>query len=211
MTKECKQCQTVFCRKPKESYRQFDGRKYCSLACVGLAVSRGNQHAKGYRHTEEAKKKISTAGKGEKHWNWQNAKSSFPRCLECDQRLTARNAIYCRKHCGAHIRGERHPRWVKDRSKLKRSGDAHRDRRSSAYVTWRRQVWKRDGFACRINDSECSGRIEAHHILGYTEHPKLRYEVNNGITLCHFHHPRKRKDEMRLAPLYQELVEKCLF
>ena len=37
--------------------------------------------------------------------------------------------------------------------------------------------------------------------------PKLRYEVNNGITLCHFHHPRKINDEMNLAPIFQELVK----
>lgn len=211
MTRVCQHCQAEFSRKVKEGYQQFNNRKYCSLACVGLAVSRGNQHAKGYKHTEEAKEKISAAGKGRKHWNWQDAKSTFPECLDCKVRLSARSALYCRKHRGDHFRGEQHPRWVSDRTKLKQSGDAQKDRRSSAYVTWRRAVWERDGFTCRINDDECSGRIEAHHILGYTEHPKLRYEVNNGITLCHFHHPRKRKDEMRLAPLYQELVEQCLF
>ena len=36
--------------------------------------------------------------------------------------------------------------------------------------------------------------------------PKLRYEINNGITLYHAHHLRKRAEEKRLAPIFQELV-----
>jgi len=39
------------------------------------------------------------------------------------------------------------------------------------------------------------------------DYPELRYEVNNGITLCHFHHPRKINDEMKLSPYFQELIK----
>ncbi len=45
-----------------------------------------------------------------------------------------------------------------------------------------------------------------HHILGFTAYPELRYEINNGITLCQAHHPLKRAEEKRLAPVFQELV-----
>jgi hypothetical protein len=67
-------------------------------------------------------------------------------------------------------------------------------------------VKNRDGWKCRNSNLECSGRLVAHHILSWRASPELRYEVNNGITLCHFHHPHKRNDEMRLAPFFQELV-----
>ena len=80
------------------------------------------------------------------------------------------------------------------------------DRRSSAYGGWRKQVWLRDNFICKIANPDCKGRLEAHHILGWTEYPDLRYEINNGITLCHAHHPRKRAEEKRLSPYFQELV-----
>ena len=43
-------------------------------------------------------------------------------------------------------------------------------------------------------------------ILGWTDYPELRYEVNNGITLCHFHHPREWKEEKRLISEFQKLV-----
>lgn len=104
--------------------------------------------------------------------------------------------------------GENHPRWIKDRSKLQKYGDDNKDRRSSAYTYWHRQVLKRDNNECKINNSDCSGRLETHHILGWKEHPKLRYDINNGITLCHFHHPRKKEDERLLSPYFKDLITK---
>ena len=92
--------------------------------------------------------------------------------------------------------------WKEDRSLLKKQNR----RNDPAYVDWRKRVWLRDNFKCRINNSDCSGRIEAHHILGWSKYPELRYEINNGITLCQAHHPRKRVDEQRLIPMFQELV-----
>lgn len=65
----------------------------------------------------------------------------------------------------------------------------------------------RDNWTCRIADNNCDGKMVAHHILPWRDFPELRYEVNNGITLCHFHHPRKRNDEMRLSPYFQELIK----
>lgn len=98
--------------------------------------------------------------------------------------------------------GENHWKWLKDRTLLKKDNL----RNDSAYKEWRKEVWERDGFKCRIADNKCNGRIEAHHILSWSEHLELRYKVNNGITLCHAHHPRKRAEEKRLIPTFQELV-----
>lgn len=57
-----------------------------------------------------------------------------------------------------------------------------------------------------IENKDCKGRLEAHHILNWMDYPELRYEINNGITLCHAHHPRGRAKEKQLSPFYQELV-----
>ncbi len=40
----------------------------------------------------------------------------------------------------------------------------------------------------------------------WREYPELRYNINNGITLCHAHHPRKREEEAKLSPFFQQLV-----
>ncbi len=107
-----------------------------------------------------------------------------------------------RKKIGDAHRGEKSYMWIKDRSKLIK----RQERNDSAYYGWRAEVYKRDDFSCRIADKRCDGKIVAHHILTWSKFPELRYEVNNGITLCHFHHPLKRNDEMRLSPYFQELV-----
>jgi hypothetical protein len=130
----------------------------------------------------EVRKKMSESHKGYKQTEEQKMKQSLAR------------------------RGENNPAYIKDRSLLKRFNDDAKDRRSSAYVTWRKEVWLRDKFTCKLANPDCSGRIEAHHILSWRDYPELRYQTNNGITLCHFHHPRKREEEKRLEPLFMELV-----
>jgi hypothetical protein len=102
--------------------------------------------------------------------------------------------------------GKNHWRWIADRSLLKKNNGSEEDRRSSAYVTWRKNIWTRDKYKCRIANEDCKGKIEAHHILSWREYPELRYQDNNGITLCHAHHPRKREEEKRLISYFMELV-----
>lgn len=139
-------------------------------------------------------------------------------CQNCGiefSRYSSRKAKFCSTTCvhkfqtgvnnhfyGKTMKGEDSPRWIKDRTKLVKK----QIRNDYAYVEWRKQVWLRDNFKCRIADENCQGRIEAHHILGWAEYPELRYQPNNGITLCHAHHPKKREDEAKLSPYFQELV-----
>ncbi len=100
--------------------------------------------------------------------------------------------------------GESSPYWIKDRTQIKSNKDRHWG--SSEYTTWRTSVFERDGFRCRIGNVECESFVQAHHILSWKEYPELRYQTNNGITLCLAHHPRKRAEEKRLAPEFQKLV-----
>ncbi len=94
-------------------------------------------------------------------------------------------------------------RYIKDRSLVVKSEKKHLDGR---YKEWMRGVKNRDNWKCRLSSKDCSGRIEAHHILSWSEHLESRYEINNGISLCHFHHPRKKNDEKKLAPIFQEML-----
>jgi len=99
--------------------------------------------------------------------------------------------------------GENHPNWIKDRNLVK-----HQDEKNNArYKQWRYECKKRDNFQCKMKNKDCSGKIIIHHILGWTVFPELRYEINNGITLCQFHHPLKRVEEKRLIPFFQSMVE----
>lgn len=60
-----------------------------------------------------------------------------------------------------------------------------RDRDSYEYKMWRLAVFERDGFKCRVCGS--GGKLFAHHIIYWRDtkdNRDLRYDVNNGITLC---------------------------
>lgn len=162
-------------------------RKKMSDAKIGRVMS------------EETKKKISLSHKGKKAYQWRGGK---PFC-ECGKRLATRVSKRCVECFRKSIKGEKHWQWKDDRSGIVYIGD----RRSVCYKHWRRKVQERDKFKCKMLNTDCSGRIEVHHILGFTQYPELRYEVNNGITLCHFHHPRKRNDEIKLSPYFKELIK----
>jgi len=99
--------------------------------------------------------------------------------------------------------GENHPRWVKDRSLIDMN---KRRNRTLECIQWRESVFGRDGYKCKINNQKCNGQLEAHHILPWRDFSELRFNINNGITLCHAHHPRKRVEEKRLILYFQGLV-----
>lgn len=99
-------------------------------------------------------------------------------------------------------RGELAPRWIKDRTKIKRQ----EERGGRLHKEWSKSVKNRDKWKCKMLNGECSGKLIAHHILPWKDYPELRYDINNGITLCHAHHPRRREEEKRLIPFFKELV-----
>ena len=97
--------------------------------------------------------------------------------------------------------------WIEDRTKV--VGRHNRSFHDSDMKRWRIEVYKRDNYKCSLLNNiatTCSGRIEAHHILSWKDYPECRYDIKNGITLCHAHHPRKRAEERALVPVFQELV-----
>lgn len=98
---------------------------------------------------------------------------------------------------------ELHPYYIVDRTKLKTDSEHQYDMR---YKNWMSEVKNRDNWKCRIGDIDCNGKLEAHHILRWSEYPELRYDINNGITLCHFHHPRKRDKEEEMIPFFKEIL-----
>lgn len=56
-------------------------------------------------------------------------------------------------------------------------------RNSKEYVNWRMSVFERDEFTCKIC-GQVGGSLQAHHIIRWVDSVKLRFEIDNGITLC---------------------------
>ena len=53
-----------------------------------------------------------------------------------------------------------------------------------AYKDWRKKVYQRDEFRCQMPRCRSKFRLQAHHIKKWSTAATLRYDVDNGITLC---------------------------
>lgn len=56
-------------------------------------------------------------------------------------------------------------------------------RRTKKVVEWRTKVFKRDNYTC-IKCNKPNKYLNAHHICPYAYYKRLRYDINNGATLC---------------------------
>lgn len=53
---------------------------------------------------------------------------------------------------------------------------------------WSERVKKRDGNMCRMADQNCNGPLHAHHMIPKMMAPFKKFDVDNGICLCAYHH-----------------------
>lgn len=66
-------------------------------------------------------------------------------------------------------------------------GRKNRDPERNRYQAkaWSKAVKERDGCCQECGATE---RLHAHHIKGWKDYPDLRYDLENGVTLCHSCH-----------------------
>jgi len=76
------------------------------------------------------------------------------------------------------IRDEKNHNWKGGVSK-----NSKRHYNSLEYKDWRRKVFERDKYICQ-RCKKTGGYITAHHIKSFAHYPELRFEVDNGMTLC---------------------------
>ena len=126
---------------------------------------------KGKRMSEESRQKMSESAKkrpsnriGKKHTDETRKKIS-----EVTRERTAR--------------GENHYNYSHGKSCRNLDG-----RRRQEYTIWRNAVFQRDHYTCQKCEDNKGGNLRAHHIKPYAEYPELRYDIDNGITLCHTCH-----------------------
>lgn len=127
------------------------------------------------------------AYRGENHNRWQKDQAREKTCQYCGVRFTLRpkqpittfkNQKFCSKSCadkgGFRRKGEAHPNY---------SPAARRRNRGGKHASWASAVISRDGAKCQ-NCGAVGTELQAHHLKPYSDHPELRWDVGNGLTLC---------------------------
>lgn len=98
-------------------------------------------------------------------------------CQYCDAPFTvkayrvAEGAKYCSRACAARAR---------DKGLCSLN---YRDRHSAEYRAWRTAIFERDDYTCQ----KCGVRgatLNADHIKQWAHYPELRFDLDNGRTLC---------------------------
>lgn len=81
---------------------------------------------------------------------------------------------------GLKIRGEKHFKWIKDRTQLKKKRFNCSDRET--LFALRNDVFKRDNYTCQITNIK-GGKLNMHHLNNWADFPEQRTNIDNCITL----------------------------
>lgn len=124
--------------------------------------------------------------------DFHNIKNKERECPTCHKIFIAKSSEnkYCSWECynkDRHMpKKENHWNWKNGTSLINDNRD------SFEYKNWRKSVYKRDNYKCVNCGSK--QKLNAHHIKSWKDYPELRYEVENGITLCEKCHIQYHKD-----------------
>lgn len=145
--------------------------KYCSHSCSAKDTMVGNKRAvgsKGWvgkRHSEASKEKMRQANLGKRY----SPKTQFVSGL----------IPWNKGREWVDMSGENHWNWQGGITK------AHtKIRNSLEYKQWRTAVFERDNFTCVECLDSSGGNLNADHIKQFAYYPELRFDVDNGRTLC---------------------------
>lgn len=179
---------------------------YCSVKCANIYKKKGGKKGKHYSQTQRARIAIcAVCGKefravkdtqtrkavycSKECWSKRNPKKET-KCVFCGKVFIeySGRAKFCNKHCYYEyqktLKREKSHFWKGGKTSASKLAKT-----SAEYKEWRMKVFVRDGFKCQVC-GKTGNNIEAHHIKEQCNYPELRYDVNNGITLCHECHKK---------------------
>jgi 5-methylcytosine-specific restriction endonuclease McrA len=145
---------------------------------------------KGKKMSVEQRKKLSEAHLKSPTRYWLDKTRSFPnrkkpKPFTAEHRANLSKALMGKNTWSrgrtVEYAGEKHHSWIDGRSRS-REQERSTDMKHGKYREWRRRIFERDGYRCRV--CHAKGTLNAHHIKTYRKFPELRYELDNGITLC---------------------------
>jgi hypothetical protein len=98
------------------------------------------------------------------------------------------------------FKGENSPVWKNDVEYIRA------ERSTFEYRYWRKSVFNRDFYTCKHCNIK-GGILEAHHIHSFKTSLDLRYDINNGITLCKKCHAEFHKNYGKIENNINQLNE----
>ena len=130
---------------------------------------------KGKKHSLEHRRKISEANRGRKHTQQTIKKMSKSR----KKRIGFKLSEDTRRKISESMKGPKNYNW-----KGGITGINYKIRNSLEYRLWREAVFKRDNYQCIWGGKEHGKKIQADHIKKFALYPELRFAIDNGRTLC---------------------------
>ena len=111
------------------------------------------------------------------------------RCLHCGKILTKRikpkeQGKFCDRICYGLWRSNNCLREKAPSYKDGRCKERLLIRARLPFKIWRKAVFQKDNYTCQKCGDNKGGNLEAHHIKSFAKYPELRFDVNNGLTLC---------------------------
>jgi len=154
----CKNCGKVF---GDYYYRK---RKYCSRKCRANSKEHLNKSIKTIKKVDVRGKNNPMYGKPLVPWNK-------------DKKGYKIHSEEWREKKSNQMKGNKHWNWQGGKSKRRQGYYSYE------YKEWRMAVFLRDNFTCQFC-GERGNYKEAHHIKSFAKHSELRFDLNNGVTLC---------------------------
>jgi len=99
------------------------------------------------------------------------------------------------------ITGSRHWNWQGGKTI-----ESIRLRHNAEYKEWRKSVFKRDNYTCQ-ECGERGGYLNADHIKPWCLFPELRFDIDNGKTLCVYCHKKTPTFAVKVSSMTRENFE----
>ena len=74
------------------------------------------------------------------------------------------------------------------------------------YAEWRKRVLSRDHYECQMPNCSKKRSLQVHHIKKWSSASMLRFDVDNGITLCYGCHKEVTRNEHFYERLFTDIV-----
>lgn len=144
--------------------------KYCSPKCMGSDKEKGENHSNFMKGSVAWNKGI----KGIQDWmNISGLKPGHNRGKKGCQKAWNKGLK------NFSLLGDKNHNWKGGVTKIN-----EQIRKSVEYKQWRASVYERDNYTCQICGDNKGGNLQADHIKPFAYFPEIRFNLDNGRTLC---------------------------